>query len=133
MKIYTSNDVATLTEDLANSIKLIQALPENTVEATTAAFMQSLSIQQLIAVEFIRYIQEDGESLSEEEAEKKATHCAIALNTIQGCGIDLNLKDADISEDERERVLSVLELMGERRNPSPLARPPAEAHDDPWG
>jgi glutamyl-tRNA reductase len=135
MKIYTVDDLADLTEDLANSLKLIQALPENTIEGTLKAFMDSLSFEQLVALLSINSIREKGEGISEEEIEALLTRSAVTLNTMQSCGVQVLMKASDISEAEQARVLSIMEQMGKQpeANPSPPARPPAKAHDDPWG
>ena len=135
MKIYTVDDLADLTEDLANSLKLIQALPENTIEGTLKAFMDSLSFEQLVALLSINSIREKGEGISEEEIEALLTRSAVTLNTMQSCGVQVLMKASDISEAEQARVLSIMEQMGKQpeANPAPPARPPAEAHDDPWG
>ena len=135
MKIYTVDDLADLTEDLANSLKLIQALPENTIEGTLKAFMDSLSFEQLVALLAINSIREKGEGISEKEIEALLTRSAVTLNTMQSCGVQVLMKASDISEAEQARVLSIMEQMGKQpeANPGPPARPPAEAHDDPWG
>jgi glutamyl-tRNA reductase len=135
MKIYTVDHIADLTEDLANSLKLIQTLPENTIEGTMMAFMDSLSFEQLVALQAINSIREKGEDISEEEIEKLLTRSAVALNTMQSCGVQVLMKASDIPEAEQARVLSIMEQMVQRPEPSPQPHPmmAMDYADDPWG